>query len=145
MGDAARAREVAARTDTSSEEVLGTAEDATWKADMTGADLGRELGVSPRHGPRLKRQAERRRPDSVPFAGGLISVGGGEPGPPGPRQAGSAALPGRARWPETRERFRVSARACQLGGRSPAMVRVTSRWAASADGRVPAAVSACRQ
>jgi uncharacterized protein DUF2637 len=133
MGDAvARAREVAARTDTRGEEVPGTAEDATWKADMsasngtasdghagsdrgtartrrkpqpvpgvngsgirrsapvkaeradsrtraakllagqpdmTGADLGRELGVSTRHGLRLKRQAERRRPDSVPFAG----------------------------------------------------------------------------
>src|SRR6266496_5832341 len=107
MGDAARAREVAARTDTSSEEVLGTAEDATWKADMTGADLGRELGVSPRHGPRLKRQAERRRPDSVPFAGGLISVGAtsdrGWPLPargharcdrPGPGDCGGGGEPG---------------------------------------------------
>jgi hypothetical protein len=58
---------------------------------------------------------------------------------------GRAALPGRARSPETRERHRVPARACQFGGRSPAMVRVTSRRIASADGRVPAAVRACRQ
>jgi hypothetical protein len=35
---------------------------------MTGADLGRELGVSPRHGLRLKRQAEQHRPDDVPVA-----------------------------------------------------------------------------
>jgi Protein of unknown function (DUF2637) len=33
---------------------------------MTGADLGRELGVSPRHGLRLKKQAEQRRPGDVP-------------------------------------------------------------------------------
>jgi Protein of unknown function (DUF2637) len=32
---------------------------------MTGADLGRELGVSPRHGLRLKKQAERRRLDGI--------------------------------------------------------------------------------
>jgi Protein of unknown function (DUF2637) len=31
--------------------------------DMTGANLGRELGVIPRHGLRLKKQAERRRPN----------------------------------------------------------------------------------
>jgi hypothetical protein len=35
--------------------------------DMTGADLGRELGVSPRHGLRLKKQVERGRPDDVPI------------------------------------------------------------------------------
>jgi hypothetical protein len=28
------------------------------RPDMTGADIGRELGVSPRHGLRLKRAAE---------------------------------------------------------------------------------------
>jgi hypothetical protein len=36
--------------------------------DITGADLGRELGVSPRHGLRLKKQVEKRRADSLVFA-----------------------------------------------------------------------------
>lgn len=36
------------------------AELLTDQPDMTGADLGRELGVSPRHGLRLKRQVENR-------------------------------------------------------------------------------------
>lgn len=36
--------------------------------DMTGADLGRELGVSPRHGLRLKKQVERHLPGGMPFA-----------------------------------------------------------------------------
>ncbi len=38
--------------------------------DMTGADLGRELGVSPRHGLRLKKQAESHRSDNVALAPG---------------------------------------------------------------------------
>lgn len=38
--------------------------------DMTGADLGRELGVSPRHGLRLKKHAEQRRPADVPATAG---------------------------------------------------------------------------
>ena len=36
------------------------------RPDMSGADLGRELGVSPRHGLRLKKQAGQCRPDEVP-------------------------------------------------------------------------------
>jgi hypothetical protein len=36
--------------------------------DMTGADLGRELGVSPRHGLRLKKQVENRRSGGLTFA-----------------------------------------------------------------------------
>jgi|HubBroStandDraft_1064217.scaffolds.fasta_scaffold22510_1 hypothetical protein len=35
---------------------------------MTRADLGRELGVSPRHGLRLKKQAEHHRSDGAALA-----------------------------------------------------------------------------
>lgn len=38
--------------------------------DMTGADLGRELGVSPRHGLRLKKRAEMHKSDNLAVAAG---------------------------------------------------------------------------
>jgi hypothetical protein len=38
------------------------------QSDMTGADLGRELGVSTRHGLRLKKEVQRRREDGMAFA-----------------------------------------------------------------------------
>jgi hypothetical protein len=49
-----------------SDSLARAAELLAHRPGMTGADLGRELGVSPRHGLRLKRQAEQRRPGDVP-------------------------------------------------------------------------------